>query len=248
MELSRATDNLSSNLSNDDGYNLLSDFITCSLMCMCNSSDNRVCFQVFSKSCIVLNLDSQSEQKFKEAMANVKVVSTTKQQTNTTTPTSIDPLMYKFQRAIKLWESYFPSHRIHLDYAIRDVFSRVKKDGFISWPITAAPYIWIWMHTVAVQIDLDNGTNEKFGFLSFLPNIIECSICKNHYNLFRPDLLRTQTITSCSNTLLALHTHISRFKHMTQDVPSFIYNNSLVDRLYRDEYRRRYYILANGGN
>lgn len=103
-----------------------------------------------------------------------------------------------------------------------------------SWPEDMAPYVWDWIHTVTVHVDLNGGPTEKENFLYLVEHVILCSTCRQHFIQNLPNITAALQQTSLTNVFLALHTHITMNKDGGAD---FIYKNS--DAL--DKYKKLYF-------
>lgn len=105
----------------------------------------------------------------------------------------------------------------------------------ISWPLHMAPYVWDWIHVVAIHIDLNGGPVEKRNFLHLVERVILCAMCKEHFIHNTPRILQALEKTSLSNTFLALHTSISVDQHAP-----FEYQVQDVSKKYQQLYQFQY--------
>ena len=224
---------------------LLENFIVDTLVCMSNGiNDKMLCFTIFRKACDLLNLNGRDFKQFSSVFDRLEINYLEK---NLSTP--IDTygkyILTNVHRLKELWEFFFPFHKTVIERGIKILEIKIEKDGnFASWPNTDAVFIWPWLHIISIDIDLNCGLEEKKSFLKFIPEIIACGICKNHYSSHLSGLLNSLKITTCANTLLALHTHINKrlVFDETEEIktPEFVYDKALVSLLYANRYKRIY--------
>ncbi|WBR61477.1 Erv1 / Alr family [Drosophila suzukii associated hytrosavirus 1] len=160
--------------------------------------------------------------------------------------------LFNLRKMQTLWTIYFPFHADYLKNGIIEVKKKIADDNNLaSWPITDAVYIWPWLHTIAIDIDLNGGYEEKRAFIYFIPEIIACSICKRHYAQHKNELIRALQKTTCANTLLALHTYINTPEGGDEDnddkstmtKTAFVYDNKLVNLFFSVKYKKDYLTL-----
>lgn len=219
---------------------LLQDFLVATLVCMANGlHDKSVCFTIFRKSCSVLGVQrevahvtlddfSRSLDRVEETLAGVEV------------KTYVDYFLLNLHKLHALWAGYFPGDGELIARAMGRVQRKIAADGNVgSWPITDAVYIWPWLHTVAIDMDLNCGLDEKRAFINFVPEIVSCGVCRKHYEQHRGELLGALHKTTCANALLALHTFIGR-----QEASAvFVFEPALVNAFFAAKYREDYLAL-----
>lgn len=111
-----------------------------------------------------------------------------------------------------------------------------------SWPEDMAPYVWDWIHTVTIHVDLNGGRIEKENFIHLVEHVILCATCRQHFIHNVTNITDAiQNKTSLTMVFLALHTHITRNKD--GGGPDFIYNNSDVLEKYKKLYFQKYITL-----
>lgn len=82
----------------------------------------------------------------------------------------------------------------------------LPRDGG-GWQDVDAPWIWLWIHTTSIHMDVCCGTTEKTFMINLIEDMIACSICKEHYRANKQTLIVGQTNHSMTNLFLMLHTH-----------------------------------------
>lgn len=211
---------------------LVSNFITNSMVCMSNGLHNKqLCYTIFRKSCSILNLDAKQFAEFSQLLDTIEIgIDIVKIETYA------DFFTNNLQKLATLWKSYFP----HYATLIIDGKKIIEKDQVASWPITDATFIWSWLHIISIDIDLHCGTEEKRAFLNFIPEIIACPICKNHYLQNLNGLNKSLERTTCANAILALHTHVNATINTEDYQTKFVFDKKLVNLFYSKKYKTDY--------
>lgn len=248
---------------------LVENFLTCTLVCMANALyDVDYCYKIIIRSSRIMGLKMNTVlpapiefqkifHKYKEKYTNGQKVAT-----------YAEYLVRNMRIAQDIWLDTFPlqNSRALTDRCIDSLKRRIENDGNIAgWPMTDAVYIWPWLHIIAIHLDFNAGLDEKISFIDFVPNIIACHNCKNHYRQHRDQLVKALQVTTCANALLALHTYVnSTRKHVDLDDDDdednneddaandqskqhvktiFKYNINLVNLFFYMRYRREYITL-----
>lgn len=221
---------------------LLESFILDTLVCMSNAiHDKQLCFTIFTKSCNIMNYKSKGYAHFEKTFNDVENASQPQHITS-----YADLLLSKIEKLQGVWLVYFPQHQAIINRGIMNLVIQMKTDGFASWPKTDAVHIWPWLHVIAIDVDLNSGMEEKQSFLNFIPEIILCGSCRQHYEQRLGALLKALDTTTCANALLALHSYISREnsdvnkKTNNTQQQGFVYDKGLVDLFFADKYKRAY--------
>lgn len=216
------------------------EFITSSLVCMSNGiHDIKLCYTIFKKTCDILGLKIKDNLE----MFSIKFLSSMNQKNDLKLNTNADYYLNDLIRLQKVWESYFPSLHIYFVEGLKLVEKKINLDnGLVSWPITDSYFIWLWLHVIAIDMDLNFGLEEKSAFLIFITDIINCSKCKQHYLGHRDEMIKSLMKTTCANTLLALHTFINENK-FKKNQPKFYFDEKLILSFYYRKYQNNYLIL-----
>lgn len=197
------------------------------------------------KSCSILSLNCCNLEQFTRDLNRIE-----EKYQNVKIKTYAELLLLNLRKLKELWDFYYPFHSLYTEIDI--VQKKIENDGNLAgWPMTDAVYIWPWLHIIAIDIDLNCGFLEKQAFLNFIPDIIACGNCKNHYMQHKTELVKTLQLTTCANALLALHTYINsnlpdENENITMDSMSktgFIYKTNLVNLFYSLKYKKDYLIL-----
>lgn len=216
----------------------LQEFITCSVVCMANtlhSSDQ--CYRVMVRSCRILGYRVDYKQ-FSENFDN--------QIKNVTITTYADYLLHTLEKVREIWTKLLPQHDTLIKNGIATIAEKMKKDNAGSWPITDAVYIWPWLHIIAIHLDLNAGHAERVSFLRFIPNMIACLNCRQHYYQHLDAVIESLQTTTCANALLALHTFVNA--HLTENETQYKYDINLVKVYFYEKYRKDYFKLMLASN
>lgn len=221
------------------------NFIVASMVSMSNGIYNHViCYSIFRISLRILGQSTKisTEETFSTDLNNV-----TSRHSGTKVMDYTDYLLLNMKQIKDLWDSYVPEHEKYTSLGIDIVKKKIQSDqNMSSWPITDAFFIWQWLHVIAIDMDINAGYIEKRAFLNFIPNIITCSSCRLHYLQNKKGLLKALQDTSCSNAMLALHTHInaSITNYSNNDNPTnFVYKKTLANKLFWQKYINDYLLL-----
>lgn len=223
---------------------LLQTFITNAIICLTNGMHNRqLCYTIWRKTCTLLDLKCCDFSQFDTDLSRIE-----ERYRNMVVSGGYGAiLLLRMQIMHELWTFNFPHHRAYTLNAMEIVRAKIQTDGnFASWPITDAVFIWPWLHVIAIDIDLNAGFREKVAFLRFIAEIIACSMCREHYLQHEEELINSLQITTCANTLLALHTFVNKtIATEDTDAPDddnvkYIYNSGLVNSTFAVKYKRDY--------
>lgn len=244
----------------------LEEFLLDTLICLSNAlHDKKLCNTIFKKSCNLLSvtfiqndgIGDTNKYDFYKLTEQLEKQNKSK----TIIENSHEYMLSKVQRVKNVWKMFFPQHSELLENGIHRLNAKISKDGFASWPITDAVYIWPWIHIIAIDIDLNFGIVEKKAFLKFIPGIIGCPICRNHYIMYLGNMIDSLEVTSCAKVLLALHTQINKTRYYAESdsnnndddynkyiielerkikLGNFVYDKSLVNSLFFAKYTKDY--------
>lgn len=216
-------------------FDLIKNFTTVSLVCMFNSKNIDICYSVFKQSCKILELNPRDIEYFKTVCKRIEN-SATKIKT-----TLWSEFMYWNLENFRLvWIEYFPQHKPHIDKGLEEIRGKIKlANNETYWSTLDSSYIWQWIHIISIDIDLNCGLTAKIGFLIFIQNLISCGNCLKHYKQNLNNVIDSLNITTCSNTLLALHTFINMHSQQEQ-MPDYIYNSKLVNLYFYSKYKGEY--------
>lgn len=228
---------------------------------MANVLHNRqLCFILFRKSLKILGLQFKNDAiEFTQILERIDKEDQSIQQISV----YAEYLLRNMQKIHDLWMMYYPGHKNITLQAIQTVEQKIQNDGNVAgWPITDAFYIWSWIHIVAIDLDLNGGYAEKHAFFRIISELIGCAQCRHHYLQHYDELIKSLQITTCANTLLALHTFVNAYvqdeinastnddtnnqqnmKMTGENRKKYTYNVNLVNLFFSNKYRRDYLTL-----
>lgn len=180
-------------------------------MCMANVLHNRqLCFILFRKSLKILGLQFKNDAI--EFTRILERIDNKDDQSVQQISVYAEYLLRNMQKIHDLWIMYYPAHKNMTLQAIQTVEQKIQNDGNVAgWPITDAYYIWSWIHIIAIDLDLNGGYAEKHAFFRIISELIGCGQCRHHYLQHYDELIKSLQITTCANTLLALHTFVNAY-------------------------------------
>lgn len=210
--------------------------------------DTDHCYRVMLRSCRVFGQPID----YRKFVDNLQPVIETK------ITTYAEYLLAKMSKVANIWNILLPQHRELTANAIATVTERIKLDrGVAGWPMTDAIYIWPWLHVIAIHLDLNAGHAERVSYLRFIPNLIACSSCRQHYRQHSAQVIESLQLTTCANALLALHTYVNSTRGIEDEEvdattgvikrkqkQQYVYNSDLVNVYFYEKYRREYFLLT----
>lgn len=215
-----------------------------SLICICNTYDNKMaCYVVLSKTFQILNRNIPTKDAFNRYYDSIHST-----YLNDVKSCKIynQLLFVRFKYAKMLWKKFGELISVASEY--ESLLNKIKEDGFASWPVTDAVYIWPWLHIIAIDMDVNCGYTEKISFLNFIKALIGCSECKRHYKEHLNALVSGLNVSTCSRVLLAVHTFINTDNNRINSSLKFEYKDSLVDKFYLAKYMSQYIFLHSTFN
>lgn len=216
----------------------LQNFISGLMICMANGLHSKgIGFTVIKKSCNLLNLGCVNLTQFTKDLHIIE-----QQYKNTHVSNYAEYLLLNVKKIKTLLDGYYPKLSNYTEVAIENLQTKIKGDGNVAgWPMTDSFYIWYWIHIISIDMDINSGYIDKKAFLAFIADLIACTTCRQHYLNNLNNLILSLQETTCTNALLALHTHINTSldrQESNENIFKFKFN--LVQNSFKRKYRNDY--------